>query len=336
MKKILLIVLLIALIFFLKPYYLFLTKTLQISIFKTLFPGRLLKKTNNQVNILILGIAGGNHDGPNLSDSITLANYNFQTNSLTTIGIPRDVWSATLHDKINSAYAYGVAKGGQQDGLKLAKAAVENLINIPIHYAVVIDFEQFKELIDYVGGVDITVQKSFIDNQFPIAGRENDTCNGDPDFKCRYETVKFERGAQHMNGEIALKFVRSRHATNEEGSDFARSRRQQLVLNALKEKMMTVFRSGNLTDITHLYEKVDQSLVRDISNQQLAVIGKNILLKRHFIQKSSALPQTLFEVPDASDYDGKYTLIPNNNSVTLLPDFMTCLLTSSDDCSKVQ
>ncbi|GIW64972.1 MAG: hypothetical protein KatS3mg092_0905 [Patescibacteria group bacterium] len=85
-KLIALIVSLLLIVFLIiKPYLDFINKDLNISILKTLFSKDSLKTYDDQVNILLLGIAGGNHDGPNLSDSITVLNYNLKTNTLTTI-----------------------------------------------------------------------------------------------------------------------------------------------------------------------------------------------------------------------------------------------------------
>src|SRR3990167_7601650 len=236
-KRIFLFLVLLAIIYLLlttSRYYRFLTETLKISPIKTLLSLDSLKTYDDQVTILILGIAGMNHQGGTLSDSIIVVNYNLQTNSLLTISLPRDIWSDTLQDKINTAYAYGEAKqkGG---GLKLAKAEIGAVVGIPIQYATVIDFAKFKELIDLLGGIDIDVDQTFKDNQFPITGRENDECNGDTEFKCRYETVSFKKGSNHMDGKTALKFIRSRHADGAEGNDFARNRRQQKILAAIKK-----------------------------------------------------------------------------------------------------
>src|SRR3989338_3241310 len=151
----------VVLVFF--PYWQFLTKTLKISPFKSLFLLDSLKTYDNNVTILVLGIAGGNHDGATLSDSIIVANYNLKTHKLITISIPRDIWSDTLQDKINSAYAYGEAKQ-KNGGLKLAKAKVAGIIGMPISYGIVISFDRFQKLIDYLGGVDVTVERSFTDH----------------------------------------------------------------------------------------------------------------------------------------------------------------------------
>lgn len=310
------------------PYYRFMTDTLRIRPLQALFFDDSVKKIDGSVNILILGIAGGTHDGPNLTDSIIVANYNFDTDRLTTIGIPRDIWSDTLKDKINTAYAYGEAK--QEDGgLKLAKAEASAIIGMPIQYSVVISFNRFKDLIDYLGGVDVNVEKSFTDNEFPIEGKENDQCGGDPEYTCRYETVTFKKGLTHMDGQTALKFVRSRHAEGEEGTDFSRSRRQQLVMAAIKDRALKIGQQYDLAKFQKLYSKADSLVNRDVTNQELVSIGKDIFFSRKYSQKNLFIPEELFIVPYYEQYDGKYVLIPAKNWDTI-HSFVQCLISKQD------
>lgn len=329
------LILLLFLLILLKPWYFFIKKTLQISIVKTAFSFNSIKKYDYQVNILILGISGGNHEGPNLSDSIIVANYNFKTNRLITISVPRDIWSDSLEDKINSAYAYGEAKekGG---GLKLAKAEISSVIGQPISYAVVINFDEFEKLINFLGGIDVNVERSFVDNKFPIAGKENDLCNGDLEYKCRWEKIIFHKGIIHMDGETALKFVRSRNAEGEEGSDFARGKRQQKVIEAVKNKIINIIFTYDINKNENLYQHINNSLSRDISNQQLAIIMKNIFLKnfifrQKFNQKNFLIGEELFEVPDYSNYEGKYVLIPKKNDISKIHFFINCLLEKGEE-----
>ncbi len=180
-----------------KPYFEFIRKTLNISFFKTLISQDSLKKYLDAVNFLVLGIPGENYEGPYLSDTIIIFSYNLKTNQIVSISLPRDIWSETLKDKINSAYAYGyVKKNNPEDGIKLAKAEVTRITGIPIHYGLVINFNEFKELIDILGGIEVEVENSFTDYKFPIPGKENDFCGGDPEFKCRYEKVSFTKGKE--------------------------------------------------------------------------------------------------------------------------------------------
>lgn len=313
-----------------RPYYLFLTDTLGISPLKALISNGDLKTVNKSVNILILGIPGGSHDGPNLSDSINVVHYEFTTNKITIIGIPRDIWSDTLQDKINSAYSYGEMKqkGG---GLKLAKAEVSGIVGLPIQYGVVISFDKFKELIDFLGGIDVTVEHSFTDHDFPVTGKENDLCGGDPDYRCRYETISFEKGVQRLDGMTALKFVRSRYAEGIEGSDFARNQRQQVVMSAIKNKILHQIKSLDIKTLTNLYNEGNKLLERDISNQEIAVIVKNAFLKKNIIQKNLPLSVDLFEVPSAEDYYGKYVLIPPNNDFGPIKKYIECVIKTGDE-----
>ncbi|GAB4219084.1 MAG: hypothetical protein Fur009_3470 [Candidatus Microgenomates bacterium] len=320
-----------------KPYFDFLNKDLKISFLKTLFSKDSIKTYDNQVNILLLGIGGQAHDGPNLSDSINLINYNFKTNTLSTISIPRDIWSETLKDKINSAYAYGEAKRPGEGGLILAKAEVSEIVGMPIQYGAVINFNQFKQLIDLLGGVDVKVENSFIDKRFPIDGKENDLCGGDPEYNCRYETISFTKGLTHMDGKTALKFIRSRHAEGEEGTDFAREKRQQKVIEAIKNKLILIVKKLDLNQYKKLYNFFDNSIKRDITNQQLAIITKNIILNKNFQQIKITLNENLFINPPISyKYNDLWVLIPKNNDYSIIHKYIQCQLKNNNNCDNLE
>jgi len=322
------------LLFFLKPYFEFLTKTVQVSLIKTLIGRDSLKTFDDQINILLLGIGGGTHAGSTLSDALIVANYNFKTNQLTTISLPRDIWSETLRDKINSAYAYGEAKQ-KNGGFILAKAEVSPIVGMPIQYATVLNFSQFEELIDFLGGIDINVERSFTDKKFPIPGKEDDTCSGDEEYRCRYETIRFQKGIVHMNGKTALSFVRSRNAEGIEGTDFARSRRQQRVIEALKNKLFQM-KYASLDQWKKLYSILDRLIIRDITNQQGAIMVKNIILKGKFVHKEVILTEEFFTVPNSLNYDGKYVLIPQGEGYETIHRYISCHLKNGSSCENIK
>lgn len=197
-----------------------------------------LDSHNNRTNLLILGISGGDHQGNDLTDTMIFVSIDKSSADTVMLSLPRDIWLDSLQAKINTAYHYGEEKrkGG---GFVLAKDAVYEVLNQPIHYVLLIDFEGFVKIVDLLEGLEIKVDRSFDDYKYPIAGRENDDCDGDPEYKCRYEHIHFDAGLQHMDGKTALKFVRSRNAEGEEGTDFARSQRQQKVILALKNKVFS-------------------------------------------------------------------------------------------------
>jgi LCP family protein required for cell wall assembly len=214
------------------------------------------EKTGN-INILILGKGGGKHEGPDLTDTIIVATINPNKNSVNLISIPRDLWVPDLQAKVNTAYTYGQEKGDQ--GKLLAKTIVGKITGKQIDYVLVIDFSAFINLIDHLGGIDVNVRRALDDYQYPLEGKEDDPCDHTDEeiidlstqiatgsasetdaFPCRYKHIHYDQGIQHMNGQQALEFVRSRHGLNGEGSDFARSQRQQDVIDAIQRKAFSL------------------------------------------------------------------------------------------------
>lgn len=269
-----------------------------------------LKETDNRVNIAIFGMPGGIHDGPDLTDMIIIASLNMQKPSVTLLSVPRDIWSDTLKDKINSAYHYGEEKkkGG---GIVLASAILEDVTGLPIHYTMTLDFTQFENLIDLLGGVDVNVTVGFTDTEYPIAGLENDLCNGDPKLLCRYETIKFVSGIQHMDGITALKYVRSRHAEGDEGTDFARGRRQQDLIIALKNKVIALKLWFHPTLATRLFHAAETAVDSNMTLGEQLTIGKMTMrLPQSSIKKISI--ESLLIVPPEWVY-GRYVLVPKED-----------------------
>lgn len=197
-----------------------------------------LKITQDRLNFLLLGAGGENHTAPDLTDTMIFTSLDLKTADLVMLAIPRDIWLEDLECKINAVYHYGEEKekGG---GLILSKASVEKVTGQIIHYAVLIDFEGFKEAIDFIGGVKVFVDRSFDDFKYPVLGKENEECGGEEGHSCRYQHLHFDAGWQTMDGEKALQFVRSRNAEGEEGTDFARSQRQQKILLAFRNKLLS-------------------------------------------------------------------------------------------------
>ncbi len=273
--------------------------------------GVILKSADDRTNVLLLGIPGGAHAGADLTDSMMILSFHHQTKTLTLLSLPRDMWSDTLKDKINSAYHYGEEKK-QGGGLVMAKVEAEDVVGIPVHYGLVIDFSGFRRVIDDLGGVDVAVLQGFIDPDFPIEGKEEDYCDGDPKFRCRYETIHFDSGMQHMDGTIALQYVRSRHAEGDQGSDFARGRRQQEVIVALKTKLTNPVTWLPLSRTNRILESLDAATDSDMKLGELLTFGKLISrAKTDHISRVSIEDQLTF--PPLWLYDGKYVLVPRED-----------------------
>jgi LCP family protein required for cell wall assembly len=270
---------------------------------------QLLKSTNERTNVLILGIGGGDHEGPDLTDTIIVASYTFSPPRLSLISIPRDLWSEALKDRINSAYHYGEAKkaGG---GMTLSKAVVEDVLGLPIHYVAVINFFQFRTFIDSIGGIDVVVPKGFVDTEYPIEGKENDECGGDPLYRCRYETVEFLPGLVHMDGARALIYVRSRHAEGREGTDFSRGGRQQDVLVAVKTKILSLEPWKNPVLALTLFQAVGKTMTSNLLVSEVIALGKVTARIDPVGIKRISLESLLTEAP--YDRYGRYALEPIN------------------------
>lgn len=211
---------------------------------------KLLKgEKEDRINFLLLGMGGAGHEGAFLTDTIILASFQPSSKKIAMISIPRDLvvpipgygWR-----KINNINAFAEAKERGSGG-EVTQNVISEVLDIPIHYYIRVDFEGFKKLIDKLGGLSIYVDRSFTDYQYPTN-----------DFK--YQVISFKEGWQIMDGETALKFVRSRHGTNGEASDFARSRRQQKILVALKEKIISFNTLLNPLKLQNVYEIMKDSI----------------------------------------------------------------------------
>jgi len=256
----------------------------------SLFVGDLIARIQlahaKPINILLLGVGGGTHEGPDLTDTIILAHVDPANKKVTLVSLPRDLWIPSLGAKINAAYTVASQKQAGT-GLSYTEGAIGTILGQKVDYGVKIDFSGFVKAVNIIGGLDINVERTFDDYQYPIEGNEDDTCgmspaevasasaevaNGaEPDqnaFPCRYKHIHFNQGDQHMDGETALEYVRSRHAEGPEGSDFARSKRQEKVISAFKSKIFSAGTLLNPVKITGLLGALQGSIETDIKQDK--------------------------------------------------------------------
>lgn len=270
-----------------------------------------LESSDGSTNILILGIGGGDHEGADLTDMIIVLSLDTVKKTVALISIPRDIWSDTLKDKVNSAYYYGELKQ-KNGGLLLAKVVAEDVVGMPIHYSLVVDFSGFQKVIDEVGGIDVNVPTAFTDTQYPKPGMENAACPGDPTNACVYETVRFDAGREHMDGARALIYARSRHAEGDEGSDFARSRRQQIIMVALKDWMTHPMKWMTFSRLEMLPKLLDDATDMDMNIAQAITVGKLFASSSQDQIKRITFDQ-LLDTPPAYLYNNLYVLVPQTS-----------------------
>ena len=136
-------------------------------------------------------------------------------------------------------------------------------MGLEIQYHAMINFDGFTQLIDSVDGVYVNVQNSFTDYMYPDG-------NG-------YQTVSFKKGPQLMDGETALKYARSRKSQSIEGSDYARARRQQKVIDAFVSKLLSTETLLNPTKLMAILTSIQNNLkVSEFSLDDIAA-AVNIL-----------------------------------------------------------
>lgn len=227
------------------------------------------KEDNGRINLVFLGVSGNGQKPADLTDTIIFSSFNKKTGGSFILSLPRDIWLDSLKAKINTAYHYG--------GFELVRNSVQEILGQPVHYLFVLDFEGFKKVVDFLGGIEILVERTFDDYKYPIPGKENDECDGDKEFKCRYEHLHFESGWEKMNGEMALKYVRSRNAEGDEGTDFARNQRQQKFLLALKNRITKPDVFLNPKKITGLLALLPSLLKTNLTQEEYSNFGLSFL-----------------------------------------------------------
>jgi len=264
-------------------------------------------------NFLILGIAGGNHEGKDLTDTIMFASLNPYQKQLALVSLPRDIWLEKWRAKLNSIYHY--------KGLAETKKTVEEILGQKTDYGIIIDFEVFQKIIDTLGGITVDVERSFDDYKYPIPGKENDLCNGDPFYRCRYEHLHFEAGKQFMDGQTALKFVRSRNARGEEGTDFARAARQQKVILAVKDKILSKEFLLSPKKAIQLFKLVSLNIQTDIPRENYWQLLKSGLKIRNI--KTTAINNNyLINPPISKKYDNQWVLVPKSGNWSEIQEYV--------------
>lgn len=234
---------------------------------KEVTPDLLDGEGSGRVNVLLLGRGGGTHDAPDLTDTLMIASIDPVNKKTTLLSIPRDLWVTVPGQgvsKLNAAFEKGVyaAQGNTKTnstdpeaikaGFKLVDQTISEATGLTINYNAVVNFDAFKQAVDTVNGVTVTVPSDLID---PTMAWEN---SNDP--------VLAHAGTQTMTGVKALQYTRSR----ETSSDFARSERQRTVMLALKDKIVSLGTLSDPTKISGLISAFGNNVTTDLSIKNAA------------------------------------------------------------------
>ncbi len=210
--------------------------------------------TDDIINILLIGSATNNSNNPGLSDSLMVVSIDRTVGSVSVVSLPRDLYvyvDGFGMQKINTAYFYGETKQVEGGGVGLLEKTIRYNLGLNIDYYARVDFNGFSDIIDAVGGIDITVD--CIIQDWKLKSPELDKQVAD-----NYEMFRLDMGLWHMDSDLALWYVRSRKTS----SDLDRGRRQQDVLRALWRKLRS---SNMLTTLPQTWDTLTQSVTTNLT-----------------------------------------------------------------------
>ncbi len=277
--------------------------------------------TSDRVNILMMGYGGAGHDGAFLTDSLVIMSIIPSTHHTTLISVPRDLWvqyppNSGNYTKINAIYT--TASNSNADPVAGGAAIAQKVslvTGLQINYWMTINFAGFKKFIDAIGGIDVNVPDSF-NACYPK--------NDDASVDASWIKIQFNKGLQHMNGTTAIEYARAREPlevcgmgtsmNQAELSDFGRSQRQQLIMQAALSRLK------QWQTWPSLYGALDALKGTLYSNLSLADLGAFAL---HMdLTNAHRLGLTNDNVLMDSSANGQYILAPRNGDWNLITLFV--------------
>lgn len=269
----------------------------------TLFPTSEPWQGTERVNILVMGIDRRPGEAfISRTDSMMIISINPADNTASILSIPRDLYVVIPgrgRDRINTAFVYGANGNDPLGGAVLSMLTVEYNLGVPLNHYVLVDFSAVTKGIDALGGIDVYVPQDINDPTYPS-------------MDYGYDPLYIPAGQQHFDGELALKYARTRHVDN----DFGRAMRQQQVILAARDKAISLGITGLITRAPVLYQQLENGIRTDLSLDQII-----------------SLAQIMSEIPDGNirsevlDYDyvssytteaGAQVLILQNDKAAIL------------------
>jgi LCP family protein required for cell wall assembly len=203
-----------------------------------------LPETDGMTNALLIGLdtrEAGSGSGLMNTDTMMLASLDHKTGKVYLISFPRDLYvpykingKGPYYQKINAVYAAGETSKAK-NGMELLKTNMEDWLDIEIHYTAEVNFSTVIDIVDALGGVTVDVEKDYTDvypyKELPADMQKDCKRATDLPLYCVFE---FDAGEHELSGEDALIYARMRQYS----SDFDRARRQQQVVDAIKDKFL--------------------------------------------------------------------------------------------------
>jgi len=264
-----------------------------------------------RVNILLVGVDSAPGRTTALTDTMLVVSLDTKGTATAMISVPRDLYGVPLPDgtpfnrKLNSLMVYAAARPDEfpAGGVATLKATIGKLLGMPIHYFAAINMLGFKQTVDSIGGVDITVERAIND---PTYIDEADHLVG----------FYLKVGTYHMDGHTALAFVRSRKGAGD--NDFTRADRQQQLLTAIRDKLT----AGNLLlALPALLDAVKNTISTDVPSARIAELATAIQGT-----DMSRLQRVVLQPPDYMRADpfsaAGYVLIPDLDAIHALGELI--------------
>ena len=265
-------------------------------------------RNHNLVNILLLGGDDEVTDGDFIrTDSMIVVSINLDTNTMAMLSLPRDLFvyipSGTMQ-RLNTAYSIGESIGWTGGGFGLIRQTIFYNLGINVHYYVRVNFSEFENIINTLGGVNIAVDCAYQD-WYP---KEN-IAELDPELPLEelYEMRTLPVGYYTMDGFDALWYARTRKLSD----DFDRGRCQQQLLRAI---MRTALDTGQLSRIPELWNEFSQTVETNLTLTDILGLVPIVANLDTSSLENFYLNKGYYTTP-WQNLDGQFVQLPNPDAV---------------------
>lgn len=276
---------------------------------------------SGRINILLMGAAGEHKPGGNLTDTVMVMSINTKDKKVALLSLPRDFYApigkTKSFAKLNSLYPIGIKEG---EGVNLIKDAAEQITGQVLNYYLVVDFDAFEKIVDDIGGINIVSERDIYDATYP-----------GPNYS--YQTFALSKGFHQLDGATALKYVRERHDDPE--GDFGRAKRQQQVIQAVKNKMFSLKTFFNVVAISNILDTLGENVKTDITIEEMeSFITLTKLLDLENIDNvviDAWKPDSLLKVSHVQTSTGNaFILIPRVGNYSEIQDVATSIFNQDE------
>lgn len=272
---------------------------------------------NGVINIMLLGSDRREDDSGYRTDSIIIVSINQNEGTVNMLSLPRDLYvyiPGWTMQRLNTADGRGAAVGWKGGGPGLLRETLLYNFGITIHYYARVEFDNFKQIVNILGGIDVPVDCALQGFRLKEPRRSRADFSdyaqwvdytGDDN---NWEIYTMPVGVQHLDGYMALWYARLRHGVepSHNYTDYDRARRQQQVLRAILSKARSV---GLITRVPELWTQYGDLVETDMglgNMLQLAPIAVNLKsneISSYFVDSNILIPWT-------NPADGSSVLLP--------------------------